>query len=214
MEVVERFWVPLRSKPLDWCDKEVYLSNVPSLPLARNMLAESFLESDCTHALWVDGDHLYEREDGEIGDPNEALWLLYRALEESGEHIACALYRAKQKHGFNYAIWRESEECRRGGDYSYVHVDRWEGNWFEVDVAGMGMVLMTREVLERIKAANKIYKGQFFSWEDVGGQSEDFNFFQKARAVGFKVWCFSKVRLIHEAHVFMNSEGKIRVPRV
>lgn len=47
--------------------------------------------------------------ENEIGDPNLALHVLYTALKDSGESIVTGLYRAKQKHGFNYAIWNEKE---------------------------------------------------------------------------------------------------------
>ena len=232
MEEIERMWGPLKYEPLSWCDKIFFLCRVPSLPLARNILASEGLKSDADWFLWVDSDHVMESPE----NPNEALHMLWQCLIETGENIATGLYRAKQKHGFNYAIWKAVpqdllakqskallEEALKEDDEEkynealiklerkegYVHIDGWEGNWFTVDVCGAGFMLMHRRVLEAIEELNRLYDGEFYHWESPEAQSEDFNLLSKCRAAGFKIWCFSEVRLWHRGDVFLSTNNVV-----
>jgi len=226
-EWVESTWKPLSMIQLPWCDKVFSLCRIPSLPNARNTLADQFLKGDADYALWVDDDHIVQKPtvkvgqnpDGspvEIGDINLALYSLYRALVDSGESIVSALYRAKQAHGFNYAIWNEG--VREDGKKGFVHIANWEppnANFFSVSVAGMGMMLMHRRVLEAMrKAGYGTDEKPFFHWEHPESMSEDFDFLMKAKSLGFKTWCLTDVKLAHMGEVVVEIEGNVRVPRV
>lgn len=235
VEFIERTWAPLKA-PSQWCDKQYMMCRVPSLPLARNILVQQFLKSTAEYALWMDSDHILEKPSEGTPDHqawDEALYKLYRALEESGESIVSGLYRAKQQHGFNYAIWKKAapEMNKRG----YVHVEGWSGNFFEVDVCGLGLTLMRRKVVEELynqtEYAKKVVEGikskcvtelsgvehlitseEPFHWETPDSISEDFNFLEKLRRLGYKTWVLSDVRLSHEGRVVINTSGAIRVP--
>jgi len=104
MEVESKTWGPLRYQRSDWCNKMYFLCRAPSLPLARNTLVKEALNSEAAFFLWVDSDHVPE-EPKNIHDAVKELW---KCLEETGESIVTGLYRAKQIHGFNYAIWKEA----------------------------------------------------------------------------------------------------------
>jgi len=174
-EFVERTWGPLRFVPLEWCDKIPLLCRVPSLPLARNILAKQALDAGATHILWVDGDAVPETPQ----DPNEALRLLYRC----DAPIAACLYRAKQKTGFNYAAWIKVD----GG---YTPIQGFTGNWIKVDVTGLHFILIRREVFEKVPKP-------WFHWEEEDAVSEDFYFFERARAAGYEVYIYTNVRMSH-----------------
>jgi hypothetical protein len=225
-EWVEATWKPL-CQPSPWCEKIFNLCRIPSLPNARNTLAKIFLEGNAEYALWIDHDHVVEKptvkigedKDGktiEVGDINLAAYHLYRALEQSGESIVTALYRAKQQHGFNYAIWNHAVTPE--GKPSFVHVQNWEpltANFFAVDVAGMGMMMMRRRVLEAMRGAGYgTDEKPFFHWEHPDSMSEDFDFLVKAAKLGYKTWCLADVRLSHMGDVVIESTGNVRVPRV
>jgi len=226
-EFVEYMWKPITIAQLPWCDKTVSLCRVPSLPNARNTLAAEFLRSDAEYGLWLDSDHVVETPASEVGknpdgtpimmgDANLALYHLYRALQDSGESIVTGLYRAKQQHGFNYAIWKRAEKPE--GGLGYVHIQNWEppeANFFSVDVAGMGMMLMHRRVLEAMRDAGYGTNSKpFFHWEMPGEQSEDFDFLSKAAELGYKTWCLASVKLTHFGFVGIQIDGTVRVPRI
>ena len=186
-EFVEKVWGPLRWVPLDWCEKIPRICRVPSLPLARNILAQQALDAGATHLLWVDSDGAMEAPP----DPNEALRLLYQC----DAPIAACLYRAKQKIGFNYAAWVKTE----GG---YTPIWQFSGNWFPVDVTGMHFVLIKREVFEAVKKP-------WFHWEEDEAPSEDFYFFERAKEAGYQVRIFSEVRLSHLGELKVLSDGSV-----
>jgi len=187
-EFVESVWGPLRFKPLDWCDKIPRMCRVPSLPLARNILAQQALDAGSTHLFWIDSDHVFEQPPD---DPNEALRMLY----ECNASIAAGLYRAKQKIGFNYAAWLKVE----GG---YTPIQRWTGNWIRVDVTGMGCCLIKREVFEAVPKP-------WFHWEEDDAPSEDFSFYEKANQKGYEVRIFTEVKLSHLGDLKVLSDGSV-----
>jgi len=160
-EYVEATWAPLKHLQVDWCHKISFLCRAPSLPLARNTLVAEGLKSNADYFLWLDADHIPESPP----DINQALKLLYDTLQQTGESIVTALYRAKQEHGFNYAIWKEG--TKEDGTPSFIHINSWPSgvNWFEVDVCGLGFTLMRRKVLEDMVNAGYGKAGKpFFHW--------------------------------------------------
>ena len=240
-------WNPFKSIPLPWCGKQFFMSRAPSLPLARNLLLDKALESNCEYFLWVDSDGILEKSQ----DPNEALKMMYDLCQQ--EPIVTGLYRAKQLHGFNWAIWlyREGMVCKKcnrgyegfsgskcpdtncGGELEYrkgfIHVDSWTGNWFQVDVSGLGCCMMRREVLEAVKGAynsevstlegfKSMYRGNPellnvktpFHWDMEGEQSEDFRFLMWAKSLGYPVWCYSDIRLSHIGGLVVTTESGFR----
>ena len=226
-EFVEVMWKPICMIPVPWCDKTFSLCRIPSLPNARNTLALEFLKSGADYALWLDDDHCVEfpiskvgeNPDGtpiEVGDPNLAMFHLYKALVETGESIVTGLYRAKQAHGFNYAIWNEADTPE--GGKGFIHIQNWtppEANFFAVSVAGMGFMLMHRRVLETMRDAGYgTNEKPFFHWEMPGEKSEDFFFLMEAAKLGFKTWCLTDVKLSHQGELVIGVDGSVRVPRV
>ena len=200
-EWVEKTWIPLKTRPLDWCEKQFYLCRVPSLPLARNILVAEALKNNCQFLFWIDSDTIPESHQ----DINDALKILYNCLIETSESIVSGLYRAKQVHGFNYAMWKKApvELNKRG----YVHVSEWSGNWIEVDVTGAGCLLMRSKVFEQLKQP-------YFHWEEPEQPSEDFEMIEKCKALGYKLWVFTDVKFSHIGTLVIMTDGTFRVPAV
>lgn len=208
-EFVERMWKPLTTqRQNDWCIKNTLLCRVPTLPMARNTLVQELLKGDSEYALWVDSDMTPESPE----NPNEAASTLLNLIRDTGEHIVTGLYRAKQAHGFNYAIWKRVEN--EDGKEGFVHINEWTGNWFEVDVCGLGFCMMSRKVLRDMWQASQEWGGMPFHWETPDTRSEDFAFLMRAKSLGYKVWCFSDVKLTHLGRLAITSDGGLRVPMV
>lgn len=186
-EFAEKMWGPLRWVPLGWCDKLPFMCKTPSLPLARNTLAQQALDAGATHLLWVDSDAVIESP----LDANQALKMLY----DCNVPIVACLYRAKQKIGFNYAAWKKQ------GD-GYTPIQSWTGNWFPVDVTGLHFCLIKREVFEKVPKP-------YFHWEEDNAVSEDFYFFEKAKEADYEVWIFSEVRFSHLGDLKVLSNGRV-----
>jgi hypothetical protein len=223
-EFVERTWKPLTMIGVPWCDKMVMMCRVPSLPLARNHLVREFLKTDCTHMFCLDSDMIPESPE----DANAALKMLYDAMENQKVTIVSGLYRAKQSHGFNYAMWikptreqivqlfkrapteAEIQDRLRG----YVHVSDWGGNWVKAAVVGAGFMLLKRVVLEDLRSS--LEKAgtpeQYFHWEIPETQSEDFDFLDKANKLGHPAYVLTDVKLSHMGTLVLSSDAKIRVP--
>jgi len=211
-EYVESMWGPLKYHATDWCNKIYFMCRVPSLPLARNTLVREFLSVEADYCLWLDDDGVPEKP----ADPNLAMKLLYECLTQTGESIVTGLYRAKQVHGFNYAIWMEVTKPEGGMGFS--NIANWDPrvNWFQVDVAGLGFCLMRRKVYEDMTKAGYGEPGKpYFRWEHPDTMSEDFYMLQKAsKEFGYKIWCYTDVRISHMGQLVLETDGKFRVPRV
>jgi len=237
-EFVEQMWTPLKFN-VGWCDKAFLQSRAPSLPLARNMLLQKAVEDESiTHVLWVDSD----MSPHSPSDINTALKVLYDLCEQNP--IVSGLYRAKQAHGFNWAMWKYMQgpmcdkcgkgfigasvgvECPDGcggtlfDKKGFIHINDWTGNWFEVDVTGLGFCMMKIEVLRDIykfymdsKVAMETLKKTLdydvvkysdyftvetpFHWDSEGEMSEDFHMLMLAKRLGYKTFVYSDVLLSH-----------------
>lgn len=198
-EWVERTYRHLRCTPVNWCQKIVYFSKVPSLSVARDTLVNQALQNDCDYIFFLDSDHVFESPE----DPNDALNLLYHCMNKSKDtkdaKIVSGLYRAKQKSGFSYAMWMKIH------DKGFTPIQQWTGNWLEVDVAGLGCCLLDTEIFRDIPKP-------WFYWETQNDISEDFYFYQLAKKYGYSTHVFTDVKLSHLGGMKLKIDGTITVP--
>lgn len=198
-EWVEKTYGPLRWKPTNWCNKVVFYCKVPSLPVARDILVSQALQASCDYILFMDNDHVFEIPT----DPNDALSLLYQCINKSKDDkdskIVSGLYRAKQKIGFDYAMWQ------RYNEKGFISIKEWTGNWLEVDVAGLGCCLIDTIVFKNLPKP-------WFYWEEGDGISEDFYFYQHTKKHGYKTHIFTDVRLSHLGNLKVKVDGTITTP--
>jgi hypothetical protein len=191
MEWAYRMLLPLVSQ-VQWADKELRMSRGIPVNLSREEMVRSVLEDPkATHILWVDSDSVCESP----ADPNTCL----QTLLSLNEPIVSGLYRAKQKTGFNYAMWVETVDSE--GKEGLTPILNWTGNWLQVDAIGLGFCLVKREVYERIPRP-------WFPWE-LGGRSEDFEFCRKAIKAGYKINVFTDVRISHIGLLKVKTDGSI-----
>lgn len=188
---------------------------------ARNALAHNFINSECTHLLFIDAD---------IGfDPAEIWHML-----EQDKDVICGIYPSKAIN------WNAVGDAARNGipnNELVNHSGTWVVNFtnyegsatvkadepFEINNGGTGMMAIKREVFEKLKPVTPHYlvneedalmaqfKGQgignYFnvSIDDETGVllSEDYHFCREWRRLGGKIWAAPWVHLQHVGtHIF------------
>jgi hypothetical protein len=205
-EWVEKMYMPLMYHPVPWCQKVAFLTRVPSISVARNALVEQAISINADYILFVDTDIVMESPT----DPNSALNQLFQVINKSVDtsspnykdaRIVSGLYRAKQKTGYSYAMWLKIQEK------GFTPIVKWNGNWLNVDVVGMGFCLIDLKVFKAIPKP-------WFVWNDPGGISEDFYFNLLAKQHGFDTRVFTDVKLSHLGTLKVKCDASIVVPEV
>lgn len=160
---------------------------------ARNMLTETFLESDTEWILWLDSDMTF---------PRETLVSLFNVAEKTGSKMVTGIYY--QRKGLNYPVlWSRGDELEGGnktgvmspraatnkyvGTFIFPNKDKKEP--FKVHAAGFGCVLIHRSVFE-------VLPRPWFQFIK-GVCSEDFYFFINAQEAGYELWADPTLDLGH-----------------
>ena len=163
-----------------------HVSGCSIITMARNMLVDQFLKSDCTELLFIDGDVLAQPDD------------ILRLVAQSGDKdITAGSYprRARDKKFFMDLYFNEDNDLE------------FDGAMMRINRVGTGFMLIRRHVIERIAEKSQKYLGQDgvgevasvfeFSLKDGKFVGEDYEFCDKARAEGFKVWLDVEISLPH-----------------
>jgi GT2 family glycosyltransferase len=186
----------------------MFVTNESLVTRARNMLAHVFLESDCTHLLFVDADVAF--------DANAV-----PAMVEADKPIIGALYAKKiiDWAAVQRAVLRGAspQDLSRIASPAYVQgVVTRPDEPVEVRSVGTGAMLIRRDVFEEMASGTtkskigsslvgsitpdtEVY--QFFEsgMDEETGEflSEDYFFCQKWRKAGGKVYCAPWVGTVH-----------------
>jgi GT2 family glycosyltransferase len=198
-EWAQKTYVPLQVADARF-DKVFQMSRGVPVDNAREEMVNNALKQNATHIFFVDSDIILEPP----LTPNDAIAMLLNL----NQPIVSGLYRAKQaknpgqtggdpaaKFGFNYAIWQRIE----GSGFVPVLPPPPPTNLFTVDVTGLGLTLIKREVFEKVGKP-------WFPWEN-GGPSEDFAFYMKAKELGYLCWVFSAVTASHAGDLKVKIDG-------
>lgn len=193
-EWVESTYGPLRFIPcVDFAKSNKLARGILNLDTERNMVAKMALEDkSVTHLLWLDTDCICESPT----DPNQAV----RMLLQCNTPVVSGLYRSKKLKGdYPYAMWMKNP----AGEYGYVGIQSWTGNFVKVDTIGFGFVLIKREVFEKIPYP-------WFVW-DKQAPSEDFDFCEKMVKYGYDIRVFTEVKLSHAGMMKVKIDGSVHV---
>lgn len=189
-EFTDKCYVTLKAYNHQLFNKTLQLSRGTPLDIAREELVEKALEDkNNTHIFFLDTDMIPEKPK----DINECI----ASLLAVDSPIVSGIYKAKQKSGFPYAAWYES--VMDDGKKTFTPIQGWTGNFFSVDVTGLGCSLIKREVFEKIERP-------WFSW-DYNQPSEDFYFFLKAKKYGFPCWIYADVAFSHVGEIKILTDG-------
>lgn len=189
-----------------WDVKYDFIGNESLITRARDNIAFNFLESDCTHLLFLDSDIAFRAKDVES--------MIYEDLD-----IVCGVYTAKDIN------WNSVEAAVKAGcpskllpiaglrpiiesDESYSYMDM---KLIEAEYAGTGYMLIKREVFEKLAKNTETYisntgpnKGNRFHAffkisidEHENMLSEDYHFCREWRKIGGKVHVALYAKAVH-----------------
>lgn len=162
------------------------LAHITGVDSARNVNAEIFMQTDCTHMLMIDDDMAWAAD------------LPLRLLKENVDIIGVP-YRTKNiKNDRWTARHTEGEQHCMSADKLYL---------MKMNALGTGMMLVRRNVFEALKPnvehASMGDKdqpvAQYFRHGIINGKirSEDFMFCEIARQSGFDVWAYVDEEIAH-----------------
>lgn len=152
--------------------------NGTSLPRQRDALTALFLESDCTHLLWIDSDIGWRAGD-------------VQSLLDSGKDFIGGPYSRKIP----------------GGLVPTVLTGVREGDLFEATHVATGFLLVTRAAVERMSAhfastlsyqdASSRKRMVALFQQGLGEGTEDLSFCRRWRECGGQVWLHTGISLGH-----------------
>ena len=197
-----------------------FLGNESLIPRARNRSLEKFLQSKCTHLLFIDSD---------IGFPPEAVLSL---LKFNKDVVGCA-YPKKQ---INPKRLLASLQIEKGStekfdsrllEFVFNTINGSEnlirdGDFIQVKHIGTGFMLVKREIIEKL--CKKHTELTVINGELPGEQcylfncmiknkeylSEDYSFCQRVRDIGGEIWINTKINLCHIGTYSFSSDIKNR----
>ena len=153
---------------------------------SRNSLAKTALNANADYVLWLDSDMMFQSD------------VLKRLLKhaENGLDIVSGLY-FRRAAPFTPVLFKElmrdgkPVEAKGFEDYPMDSL-------FEVDGCGFGCVLMNTDVLVEMAL-------EFNQWfNPTNGFGEDLSFCIRAKALGYKIWCDSSIKLGHVGHLIVD----------
>lgn len=163
-----------------------HVSGCSIITMARNMLVDQFLKSDCTDLLFIDADV--------IAEPDHIL----RLMAQSGDKdITAGAYPRRRKDKMFFMDLHYDEN----GDLEF------DGSMMRINRVGTGFMLVRRNVVEALAERAQTYLGQDgvsqmanvfeFQLKDGMFVGEDYAFCDAARALGYKVWLDVEISLPH-----------------
>jgi len=179
-----------------WDVKYDFIGNESLITRARDNIAYNFLQSDCTHLLFLDSDIAFNATDVErmINEDLDLLCGVYCAKEIKWDRVEAAVNAGCATQHLPFAGLRPI--FATDNHYSFTDM-----NIIEVDYSGTGYMLIKREVFEKLIPHTETYIGNtgpnkgktihaFFQVcidEYNNMLSEDYYFCREWRKIGGKV---------------------------
>lgn len=166
-----------------------HLSGCSIINKARNHLVDQFMSSDCTEMLFIDSDINFKLED-----------ILRIMALGSDKDIVCGCYprRSSDKMFVTDIYYNE-----HGG------VELTEEGLLRIERSGTGFMFIKRHVIQKlmddhpewkywVQDQNKHHYSIFdFKTTEFGYMGEDYNFCDRAREAGFKIYLDPEINLGH-----------------
>jgi hypothetical protein len=202
-----------------------HMMNESLITRARNSLAKDFLESECTHLMFIDADIGFNPVDipPMLNADKDIICGIYPKKEINWVDVTKAVNAGvppQQLHHYTGAFVLNTV-----GDSNTLEGDLYTP--LEIANGGTGFMLIKREVFEGLigkvptynndvfaavdDASQKIVINEFFATsidKDAGNRllSEDYHFCKIAREVGFKVWAAPWAHLSHTGTYIFNGQ--------
>jgi len=170
---------------LECVDFDVCIISGTLVYVARDRLANKAINEDFTHVLWLDSDMVFQPD-------------IFRDLLDTGKDFVTGIYHARRP-GHASCIFKRCDELDH-----IERFDKYPSDTFEIGGCGFGCVLIKTDILKAVKLN---YKTCFLPKPQLG---EDIAFCQRARAMGFKIWCEPSVQCGHIGHITVYPEDEER----
>lgn len=150
---------------------------------ARNELAQQAIGNKFDRVLWLDSDILF--------DP-DLMVRLSKHLDDGLEYVSGLYF--KRQYPTEPVCFQTITQTRDGNDlitHAITYKDYPKDQLFEVDATGFGAVMMSVELLEKVKSKYGL------PFSPHLGLGEDMSFCWRAKQVGAKLYCDSSIKLKH-----------------
>ena len=165
---------------------------------SRNQLLQAAYKSGADRMLWLDSD---------MDLPMDTIRLLSEDIDKGCDIVSGLYFQRRPPH--KPVIYSHCELQKIGPNellpLATAYTDYPENELFEVAAFGFGCVMMTTEAAKKVTDT----LGQM-PFMPVGGFGEDLSYCMRARNVGLKLWCDSRVSCGHvgyKAYTAMDFDG-------
>lgn len=140
-----------------------------SMVVVRNNLVENALKTDCSHFLFLDGDELFPED------------MMLKLLTHNKDIVSAYV-----------CVKRHPEKPNAYIKHNSKYMPYLGSGLEEVDAVGFGNILVKREVFEKMEKP-------WFAYEDSKTKitTEEIYFFEKAKKLGYKLYCDFGLRCQH-----------------
>lgn len=164
---------------------EVYCQVVKSSLIydARNKLADIAVKEGYDRVLWLDSDIIFEPD---------LMSKMSKHLDSGLEYISGLYF--KRQYPTDPVIFQTISQVQNGNELvteAKVYNDYPKDTLFEVDATGFGAVMMTTELIKKIKDKYGL------PFSPTLGLGEDMSFCLRAKRLGAKLYCDSSIKLKH-----------------
>lgn len=164
---------------------ECYLQVVKSSLIydARNKIAQQAIENKYDRVLWLDSDILFE---------SNLMFRLSEHLDNGLEYISGLYF--KRQYPTEPVCFKHITQIQDGKELitqANIYKDYPKDNVFEVDATGFGAVMLTVDLLKRVRDKYGL------PFSPQLGLGEDMSFCWRAKQVGAKLYCDSSIKLKH-----------------
>lgn len=150
---------------------------------ARNTLAQQAIENKFDRVLWLDSDILFE----------PSLMIDLSKHLDNGLEFVSGLY-FKRKYPTEPVVFQTITQTQEGKElitHAITYKDYPKNQLFEVDATGFGGVMMTVDLIKRVKDKYGL------PFSPHLGLGEDMSFCWRAKQIGAKLYCDSSIKLKH-----------------
>lgn len=159
---------------------------------ARNRIAQEAITGGYDRVLWFDSDILFEPD---------VMMRLDKHLNDGLEYISGLYF--KRQYPTEPVVFKNLIQNQSGSELITkvdVYKDYPKNQLFEVDATGFGAVMMTVDLLKRVKDKYGL------PFSPHLGLGEDMSFCWRAKQIGTKLYCDSSIKLKHIGSIAYSEE--------
>lgn len=166
---------------------------------AREKLAEKFLDSDYTHFLMLDADIVIKQDTiQKLLEANKPI-VLGRYMETSNQRLPEVFHHSRRPFSRDPPIEFKTNEI----------LEYPQQNGEDVLLAGLGILLVRREVFEKLEKPYFLFSSEVNDMDDYHNISEDFWFLLRLQEAGFKISYHPNINVGHIGNILVWEQSQI-----